>query len=121
VSQVRAEIARLPPGFDALARFVTPWGIAESPVERLRLRQQSTPESLQALYAAAAPMLTAIFEHLDRFPVEAELPIPQLTLYRIALGLIEAGQFVEVYQGKRYPTTFHSTEPLEGYSFDFTS
>lgn len=110
----------LPPGFESLERFAATWGVLDSPLERWKLARSSTPEELKELYATAAPMLAVIFEHLDRFPVDSELPEPELRLYRIAHGIIEAGQFVEVYGGKVYPTTLQSPDQIQDFRLEFT-
>jgi len=121
MSQVRRQTASLPPGFEALEEFIETWGPDLSPLERLKARQRSTPDELASFYARAAPMLDAIFGHLDQFSTDAELPEAERRLYGVALGVIEAGLFMEVYGGKLFASTFHSMDQIDEYQFEFTA
>lgn len=91
-----AAVVALPPGFEALQPYAATWGKLTSQEERYLLRQHSSMEELRAYYDAAAPRLDEIFDHLDRFPMDA-LPASEALLYRTALGLTEAAMAIEVF------------------------
>ena len=86
----------LPAGFEALAPYAETWGKLESQEERYLQRQHSTMKELKAYYDAAAPRLNEIFDHLDKFPMDA-LPEPEALLYRTTLSLTEAAMAIEVF------------------------
>ena len=86
----------LPEGFEALQPFAETWGKLDSQEDRYLLRQHNSMEELKAFYDAAAPRLDEIFDHLDKFPMDA-LPAPEALLYRTALGLTEAAMAIEVF------------------------
>lgn len=86
----------LPPGFEDLAPFTIPWGQTDSQEELYLLRQRATMEELQHYYDTVAPRLPAVFEHLDRFPLDA-MPPSETLLFRTVCGLAEAAQAVETF------------------------
>lgn len=86
----------LPKGFEALEPFAKTWGKLVSQEERYLLRQHSTMAELKDYYDATATRLDEIFDHLDKFPMDA-LPAPEELLYRTALGLTEAAMAIEVF------------------------
>ncbi len=95
--------ALLPEGFADLAAFVPVWGPLETQAERYLARQRSRMEDLRALYDALAPRIDAVFEHLDRFPVDEPLPPPERALFRLTLALTEAAVAVEIYDEPGVP------------------
>jgi len=90
------ETATLPTGFEALAPYAAVWGKLETQDLRYLQRQHSTMRELRAFYEAVAPRLNEIFDHLDKFPMDA-LPASEALLYRTALGLTEASMAIEVF------------------------
>lgn len=101
----QAQPAALPQGFAALAPFADNWGRLATQDERYLLRQKLPMAELRAYYDTIVPLLPAIFEHLDSFPFGEPLPAPEALLYRIALGISEVGQAVEVYGAPRVKLT----------------
>jgi hypothetical protein len=94
----------LPVGFEALEPFGTTWGRCRSQEERNRLRAASNMEQLRALHAAGTPLLDAIFEWLDHFPL-GSLPESEALLYRIVLGLAEIAPAVEIFGQPNVPNS----------------
>lgn len=90
------EALTLPAGFEDLGEFAAVWGKLETQEQRYLQRQHGTMAELKAFYDATAPRLNAIFDHLDKFPMEA-LPPPEALLYRTSLGLTEVAMAVEVF------------------------
>lgn len=86
----------LPQGFEALQPYAATWGKLDSQEDRYLLRQHSSMDELKAYYDAAAPRLDEIFDHLDKFPMDA-LPDAEALLYRTVLGLTEAAMAIEVF------------------------
>jgi hypothetical protein len=86
----------LPEGFEPLQPFADTWGKLETQEERYLLRQHSAMQELKAFYDAATPRLDAVFNHLDKFPMD-KLPGPEAALYRTVLGLTEAAIAVEAF------------------------
>lgn len=86
---------KLPPAFADLVPFLEWAGIATQGARYLK-RQQMPYSELETFYRAMAPRLDAIFAHLDGFG-EQELPAEEARLFRMALGLIEAAQAVEIF------------------------
>jgi hypothetical protein len=97
-----AQPTPLPAGFEFLEPFAATWGDLTSQDERYRMRQSLSIEALQAFHAALAERLEEVFVHLDRFPMNA-LPEPEARLYRIALGMTEVAQAVEIFGQPRVP------------------
>jgi hypothetical protein len=97
-----AETVSLPKGFEYLAPYAAIWGKFDTQEERYLQRQASEMSALQAFYDAAAPRLSEIFDHLDRFPLDA-LPPPEALLFRTMLGLTEAAQAVELFKQPGVP------------------
>jgi hypothetical protein len=87
----------LPQRFQWLEPFAAEWGELKTPGERYLKRQSSTMGELKAFHAAAARRLDEIFDHLDSFPMDHDLPEPEARLYRTVLGLAEVMQAVEIY------------------------
>jgi hypothetical protein len=94
---------QLPAGFADLSPFLADWGRLEDAEARYLLRQSSRYEDLRRFYDALAPRIHEVFEHLDRFPVDAPLPPAEAALFRLALGLTEAAAAVEVYGQPEVP------------------
>jgi hypothetical protein len=92
----------LPEGFESLAPFAESWGKLESQEDRYLLRQSSTMVDLKTFYDAAAPRLDEVFDHLDKFPMDA-LPPREALLYRTMLGLTEAALAIEVFNQPGVP------------------
>lgn len=93
----------LPPGFEALSPFVADWGLLETEDQRYRVRQRMSMAQLQHFYDAMTPAVSVIFDHLDQFAY-GKLPGPEERLFRLALGLAEAAQAVEVVGAPTIPT-----------------
>ncbi len=89
--------AKLPTGFEDLEPFVAEWGGLTTQDERYQLRQVLPMERLTAYYVAVSPRLDAIFDHLDLFPFGEPLPPDEALLFRVALGMSEVAQAVEMY------------------------
>lgn len=98
--------AELPGGFEMLAQFVGAWGPLATEDERYLHRQRTDMAELQYFYATMVPMLEPIFQHLDRFSY-GPLPPPERNLLRLALGLAEAAQAVEVIGHPKVPSAPH--------------
>jgi hypothetical protein len=94
---VNGRKSALPGGFEDLAPFVAEWGELESFEERYRRRQSLPMARLSAFYDAVTPRLPAIFEYLDRFAFDEPLPPAEALLFRVAMGLTEVAQAVEVF------------------------
>jgi hypothetical protein len=92
----------LPAGFEFLEPFAAAWGELTSQDERYRVRQSLSMDELEAFHAALGGRLEEVFVHLDKFPMNA-LPEKEARLYRIALGLTEAAQAVEIFGQPRVP------------------
>jgi hypothetical protein len=92
----------LPGGFEALQPYAATWGALETPEDRYLFRQQCTMEELKDYYDIAAPRLDAVFDHLEKFPMN-DLPAPEALLYRTVLGLTEAAMAIEVFGQPRVP------------------
>jgi len=90
------DTVKLPGGFEHLASFAAEWGGLETQEERYLKRQYSSMKDLKAFYEAAAPRLDEIFDHLDKFPMDA-LPASEALLYRTAMGLTETAMAIEVF------------------------
>jgi len=101
----------LPAGFADLEPWALIWGDLHNQHERYQKRQGSNQAELQAFHAAAAPRLEAVFQHLDKFPLDA-LPAAEARLFRTILGLTEASQAVEVLNQPRvaYMPAGHSVD-----------
>ena len=93
---------QLPVGFEDIAPFTNSWGATDSQEEHYLIRQSTPMEELQAFYDTVAPRLPAIFEHLDKFPLD-DLPPSQALLFRTVCGLAEAAQAVEIFQQPGVP------------------
>jgi hypothetical protein len=99
----------LPGGFEDLAPFVSEWGELRTQGERHLRRQASPMDRLTAYYDAVCPRLASIFEHLDSFPFDAPLPEPESRLLRLAMGMTEVAQAVEVLSR---PVVAHGPQSL---------
>jgi hypothetical protein len=92
----------LPEGFQALAPYAETWGRLDNQMERYLQRQKSAMSELKTFYDAAAPRLEEVFNHLDKFPMDA-LPPSEALLYRTILGLTEVAQAIEVFNQPGVP------------------
>jgi hypothetical protein len=92
----------LPDEFKSLAPYADTWGRLDSQLERYLQRQKSSMDELKAFYDAAAPRLDEVFNHLDKFPMDA-LPPSEALLYRTILGLTEVAQAIEVFNQPGVP------------------
>lgn len=103
----------LPADFEDLAPFLD-WSALETQDARYLKRQQSPFDALVAFHAAMAPRLEQVFAALDEFAY-GPLPPPQARLFRMALGLIEAAQAVEIFGQSAVPfaTVPHSVTVRE--------
>lgn len=95
--------SRLPADFAALEPFVDVWGHLETAEERYIRRQESRPQDLRAFYDAMTPYIRDILTHLDRYPVDEDLPPREATVFRLALGFGEAAAAIEIYGAPRIP------------------
>ncbi len=93
----------LPVGFESLIPFLVEWENLETEDQRYQLREQKSMVQLQEFYDAVAPVLESIFHHLDQFPYD-QLPAPEERLFRLALGLAEVAQAIEVIGEPTVPT-----------------
>jgi hypothetical protein len=93
----------LPAEFSDLEPFLETWGKLETAQERYLVRQQSRMADLQAFYDAIAPRIEQVLNHLDRFPIDTQLPRPEDTLFRLALALAEVTPAVEIYKQPEVP------------------
>lgn len=87
----------LPADFQDLEPFLSEWGELDTQGQRYLRRQTLPMARLSAYYDAVAPRLQAIFEHLDSFPFARPLPEPEGRLLRLAMGMTEVAQAVEVF------------------------
>ncbi len=85
----------LPEEFAALGPFADKWALATE-YERAAQRRRSTPAELKSFYDAALPLVPAILEHADRYPLGKIEGVDQ-TLFHIALSLVEIAPHVEFY------------------------
>jgi hypothetical protein len=92
----------LPAQFAFLEPFVANWGGLFTQDERYARRQELAQGELEAFHAALAPRLEEVFTHLDQFD-PAALPEAEALLFRVALGLTEAAQAVEILGQPRVP------------------
>jgi hypothetical protein len=92
----------LPSEFQSLAPYAETWGRLDNQQERYLLRQKSSMVELKQFYDAAAPRLEEVFNHLDKFPMDA-LPPGEALLYRTVLGLTEVAQAIEVFNQPGVP------------------
>ncbi len=94
----------LPAAFEALEMFLEEWGDLETEDERYQLRRRKSLEDLKLFYDAVTPRLEDVFRHLDQFEY-GPLPRAEQGLFRLALGLAEVAQAVEVIGHPSVPTT----------------
>ncbi len=94
--------SRIPEQFAFLEPFVETWGHLRTQDERYAKRQALAQEELEAFHTALAPRLEEVFAHLDQFDLQA-LPEAEALLFRVALGLTEAAQAVEIFGQPRVP------------------
>jgi hypothetical protein len=87
----------LPEGFEDLERFVGDWALPTEE-QRLNRRLGSDMASILAFHDAIMPRLEAIFEHLDRYRLDA-LPEDAQRLLCMALSLAEIAPSVHFYKG----------------------
>src|SRR3546814_20620860 len=97
-------IQDLPAGFEELAEFLEEWGPLDTENKRYQPRRRKSFEELRHFYDRVTPRLEDIFRHLDQFEY-GPLPEAEQGLFRIALGLAEVAQAVEVLGQPGVPTT----------------
>lgn len=69
------------------------WAIATE-VERIKKRMEASDEQLQAFYAALLPRMDAIFEYLNRLPMD-RMPDDARRLFDLAKSFMEIANTVE--------------------------
>jgi hypothetical protein len=84
----------LPQGFENLAHLVARWA-HDSEHARREQRATSSMAELREYYDLVGPLVPAIAEHLDTFPVSAPLPAPQCRLFELAQMYMEVAWAVE--------------------------
>jgi hypothetical protein len=89
----------LPPQFAELEPFARVWGGIDDSVERFLLRQHTSQGDIKFFYDAMAPRLEEVFQHLDRFGPEENLPPKEKALYLTSLGLAEVSLDIELFGG----------------------
>ena len=100
---MKALAPQLPAQFADLDVFVEEWGNLETPNERYLQRQTLPMDRLTAYYEAVTPRLASIFEHLDRFPFHAPLPVEEALLFRVVMAMSEVAQAIEIFNQPRIP------------------
>lgn len=84
----------LPPGFDSLVHLPAHWAHASEHARREK-RATSSMAELRTYYDLVGPLVPAIAEHLDTFPVSAPLPAPEGRLFQLAQMYMEVAWAVE--------------------------
>lgn len=84
----------LPQGFESLAHLAPHWAHATEHARREK-RATSSMADLRAYYDLVGPLVPAIANHLDSFPVSAPLPAPEGRLFRLAQMYMEVAWAVE--------------------------
>lgn len=85
----------LPRSFESLAHLTGEWAHATENARREKRATSSMPE-LRAYYDLVGPLVPAIADHLDMFPVNAPLPDPDRRLFQLALMYMEVAWAVEL-------------------------
>lgn len=93
----------LPAPFADLERFAHPWAALATTDARYEARSMAPIEDLRAFYAAVAPRIEEIFDHLDHIPYAEPLPAPAERLYRIALAMTEVASAIEIFDQPDVP------------------
>ena len=86
----------LPSGFAELEKFTAKWA-KPTEYERAAARRTSSPDELNAFYAAALKQLPAILERIDHYAL-GKVEGADRELYYIALALAEVAPHVEFYK-----------------------
>jgi hypothetical protein len=84
----------LPQGFENLAHLTALWAHASEHARR-ETRATASMAELRAYYDLVGPLVPAIAEHLDTFPVSAPLPAPESRLFQLAQMYMEVAWAVE--------------------------
>lgn len=87
----------LPAGFDDLEPFVEYWA-RETQTERLYQRLAAKMPKIRAFYDAITPRLKAILDHLDQYPLDAELPADAQRLNLLAMAAAQIAPAVELFK-----------------------
>jgi hypothetical protein len=87
----------LPASFDDLELFVEYWA-RETQTERLHQRLAAKRPKIRAFYDAITPRLKAILDHLDQFPITAELPADAERLRLLAMAAAQIAPAVELFK-----------------------
>ncbi|MEM7541353.1 MAG: hypothetical protein AAF384_07160 [Pseudomonadota bacterium] len=98
------DAALLPDEFAALERFVPDW-VLDTEHERNAFRVKQKQEDLVDFYQTIFPMMDALCQYIDQFPLNA-MPKPAAALLRLGQMLMEVVPAVEVYQQPDVPNAF---------------
>jgi hypothetical protein len=85
----------IPAALRALDALPDRWA-PETEVQRRELRATSSIVALREFYGTVGPLVPAIAQHLEGFPIDAPLPPTQKRLFRLAQMYMEAAWAVEV-------------------------
>ena len=88
--------AALPAGFEELEPFADAWALPNEEA-RLARRMASDMPTILAFHDAILPRLESIFEHVDRYPLDALPPEVQRLMY-LALSLAEITPSVHFFK-----------------------
>src|SRR6266700_3068228 len=95
----------LPEEFSPLRPYVEKWALATE-YERAAERRRSTTEELKSFYDTALPLLPAILERADKYPL-GQVDGVDRPLFHMALSLAEIAPHIEFYRGDpRVPFAF---------------
>lgn len=89
--------------FSALDSVPESWAPATE-VERRERRATASMKALQEFYARVGPLIPAIAEYLEKFPVTEPLPPAEQRLFRLAQMYMEAAWAVEVIKQPEEPS-----------------
>ena len=81
--------------FSTLDSVADSWA-PSTEVERRERRATASMKELKEFYSLVGPLVPAIAEHLERFPVTKPLPPGEQRLFRLAQMYMEAAWAVEV-------------------------
>ena len=94
----------LPGQFSDLEKFCPRW-ILRTENERYIERIRAPYDDLVELYEEMSPRLSAIIEHLNKFPLE-EMPESEANLMYLTFSLMEASHAVELWKRSDLPEAF---------------
>ncbi|MCG2634516.1 MAG: hypothetical protein J4A00_06280 [Gammaproteobacteria bacterium] len=87
--------AQLPAGFEALEPFAECWDL-DTQAERWAYHLQCSYEELEQFYDAILPLMEALVEHLNKFPLHA-MPAPEHRLKNLGLSFMEVAPSIELF------------------------